>query len=73
MLQHDLAYQVILCLISLSDIGSFKFVLVAITSQREIFYAKCEYSADLEDELSFPKGAEIEIINKSISGWWTGR
>ena len=39
----------------------------------EVFFAQQDYHAELEDELSFVKGAAIEVINKSISGWWTGR
>ena len=42
-------------------------------SLTEIFYTKREYKADLEDELSFPKGAKVEVLNKSISGWWTAK
>ena len=38
-----------------------------------VFYAKREYQSQLEDELSFPTGAKIAVINKSISGWWTAR
>ena len=38
-----------------------------------VFYAKHEYQSQLEDELSFPKGAKITVITKSISGWWTAR
>ena len=38
-----------------------------------VFYAKREYQSQLEDELSFPTGAKITVINKSISGWWTAR
>ena len=40
---------------------------------KEIWYAKRDYKAELEDELSFVKGAPIEITNKSISGWWTAK
>ena len=43
------------------------------TSLTEIFYTKREYKADLKDELSFPKGAKVEVLNKSISGWWTAK
>ncbi len=45
----------------------------AITKKTESFYAKRDFEAELEDELSFTKGAMIEVVNKSISGWWTGR
>jgi uncharacterized protein YgiM (DUF1202 family) len=38
----------------------------------ETFYAKRDYVATLEDELSFKKGDTIKISSKSISGWWTG-
>ena len=42
-------------------------------AKMETFYARKDFEAELEDELTFTKGAAIEIINKSISGWWTGR
>ena len=36
-----------------------------------------EYTALEEEELSFPEGAVIELVNKSVSGvddgWWQGR
>jgi len=39
----------------------------------EEYYSKEEYVARMEDEVSFPEGVTIEVINKSISGWWTVR
>ena len=55
------------------------FFACAATSENEdeegpsVFYAKREYQSQLEDELSFPTGAKITVITKSISGWWTAR
>lgn len=38
----------------------------------ETFVAIVAYSGQLEDELSFPEGACIEIMNKILDGWWIG-
>ena len=37
------------------------------------YVAKEAYTAQLEDEISFPKNATIEVIEKSITGWWNVR
>ena len=39
----------------------------------EEYYSKEEYVAELEDEVSFPKGVAIEVLKKSLFGWWTVR
>lgn len=31
------------------------------------------YKAQLEDELSFSKDTTVEVIKKSVTGWWTIR
>ena len=30
-----------------------------------------EYRADEEDEISLPKGVDVQVVKKSITGWWT--
>ena len=37
------------------------------------YVAKEAYTAQFEDEISFPKNATIEVIEKSITGWWNVR
>jgi len=37
------------------------------------YITKAEYMAQLEDEVSFPKHAMVDVIEKSITGWWTIR
>lgn len=29
-----------------------------------------EYTAEEEDELSFPKGVVVDVLQKSLDGWW---
>ena len=29
-----------------------------------------KYSAEEEDELSFPKGVTVDVLQKSLDGWW---
>ena len=37
------------------------------------YLTKAEYTAQLEDEVSFPKHVMVDVIEKSITGWWTIR
>lgn len=37
------------------------------------YLTKAEYMAQLEDEVSFPKHVMVDVIEKSITGWWTIR
>ena len=37
------------------------------------YIAKMAYTAQLDDEVSFPKHARVEVIEKSVTGWWTVR
>ena len=32
-----------------------------------------EYKAEEEDEISFPEGVEVEVVTKSLIGWWLVR
>ena len=29
------------------------------------------YNADEDDEISIPKGVDVHVVKKSITGWWT--
>ena len=29
-----------------------------------------KYTAEEEDELSFPKGVTVDVLQKSLDGWW---
>ena len=37
------------------------------------YITKAEYTAQLEDEVSFPKHVMVDVIEKSTTGWWTIR
>ena len=41
--------------------------------QPEMFYAAVDYKASKEDEVSFLKGEKVEVLKKSLLGWWTVR
>jgi len=34
------------------------------------YRAKCNYEATSEDEVSFPHGALVQVIQKKLDGWW---
>ena len=36
-------------------------------------FAVAEFAAKEPDEASFNKGARLEVLSKSMSGWWTVR
>ena len=52
-------------------IGFRESVLVGDYGQK--YMAKDSYTAQLDDEISFPKNAAVEVIEKSITGWWRVR
>ena len=29
-----------------------------------------KYTAEEEDEISFPKGVTVDVLQKSLDGWW---
>ena len=39
----------------------------------EVFYAAVNYEASKADEVSFVRGEKIEVLKKSLLGWWTVR
>ena len=44
--------------------------------QREknfLYHAHTAYVGSCGDEVSFDRGARLEVLNKSVSGWWTVR
>ena len=39
----------------------------------EEYVTKAEFRGQIEEDISFPEKATIEVIEKSISGWWMVR
>lgn len=36
----------------------------------QCYKAAYDYTATTDDEISFPAGVEIEILEKNLEGWW---
>ena len=36
----------------------------------QVYKTRESYAAQLDDEISFPENASVEVIEKSITGWW---
>ena len=36
----------------------------------EKYYSVDDYEAEEEDEISFPKGAVVDVLQKRLDGWW---
>ena len=36
----------------------------------EKYYSVDDYEAEEEDEISFPKGAIVDVLQKRLDGWW---
>lgn len=36
----------------------------------EKYYSVDNYTAEEEDEISFEKGVVVEVLQKSLDGWW---
>lgn len=45
----------------------------AFCTETEKFRTIGEYKAEEEDEISFPEGVEVEVVTKSLIGWWLVR
>lgn len=43
------------------------------SKQPNMRFTAMEFEAREQDELSFNKGVRLEVISKSMSGWWTVR
>lgn len=39
----------------------------------DIFYAEFDWTGKQSDELSIKRGFPVEVIQRSLSGWWTAR
>ncbi len=39
----------------------------------EKYVTKAAFKGEIEEDISFPEKATIEVIEKSISGWWMVR
>ena len=48
-------------------------VCVCTLSSAESFVVTEDHEADLEDEISVPEGAVVEVTVKKLSGWWQVR
>lgn len=36
-----------------------------------VYTTSSAYNADEDDEISVPKGVDVHVVKKSITGWWT--
>ena len=34
------------------------------------YHSVCDYEAEEDDEISFPEGAVIDVMQKRLDGWW---
>ncbi len=41
-----------------------------ISTDIEKYYSVDDYEAEEEDEISFPKGAIVDVLQKRLDGWW---
>ena len=48
-------------------------VCVCALSPAESFVVTEDHRAELEDEISVPEGAVVEVTVKKLSGWWQVR
>lgn len=44
--------------------------VICVVSDVEHYITVEEYTAEEEDELSFPKGVVVDVLQKSLDGWW---
>lgn len=47
---------------------SLPFLTVTETAQK--YYAVEDYAAEEADEISFKKGVTVDVLQKSLDGWW---
>ncbi len=46
------------------------FVSVSMATDIQQYTSVEAYTADEDDELSFPKGITVDVLQKSLDGWW---
>lgn len=56
-------------IIALTSICLFTSAMYVV-SDVEHYITVEEYTAEEEDELSFPKGVTVVVLQKSLDGWW---
>ena len=52
---------------------SDRVCISAVVSRGGQFKALTSYTATSDDELSYKQGDVIEVIERSLDGWWTAR
>lgn len=45
-------------------------IVVAIQEDIERYYTVDNYQAEEEDEVSFKRGITVDVLQKSLDGWW---
>ena len=53
------------CLVSLTDTLCLK--------GSAVYVASASYCGECEEDISFPEGAKIEVLEKNPIGWWVVR
>lgn len=46
------------------------YLTMCVATDVERYITVEEYTAEEEDELSFPKGVVVDVLQKSLDGWW---
>ena len=49
---------------------SLSFPPLHMTENVEKYHAVDDYEAEEEDEISFPEGAVVDVLQKRLDGWW---
>ena len=45
----------------------------SITDNIEKYYSVDDYEGEEDDEISFPEGAVVDVLQKRLDGWWLVR
>ena len=53
------------------DWGMRSIDLSLLAGKLPVYTTSLDYQADEDDEISVPKGVEVQVVKKSITGWWT--
>ena len=53
----------------LVSISNLSFVSPSYFTE-EIYMATCSYQAKKDDEISFDIGVNVQVIEKTLDGWW---
>ena len=48
----------------------YGLLFVTVSTDVERYITIEMYTAEEEDEISFPKGVTVDVLQKSLDGWW---